>query len=113
MGVQGFLEAQPSFDIQKYATHDNYRRLGVEFMGTPRRHPYDTDRMVLVPSPFESDRVFYEFRLQDILHAEEVKSIVNHEGRSVQLVRFWIRRGSRALTISPFEVGAHVRPNAE
>lgn len=113
MGVQRFLEAQPSFDIQKSTTQENYRQLGVEFIGTPRRHPYDTDRMVLAPSPFESDRIFFEFRLQDILHAEAVKSIVNQEGRSVQLVRFWIRRGSRALTISPFEVGESVRLNAQ
>ncbi|MCA1754411.1 MAG: hypothetical protein LC641_06895 [Spirochaeta sp.] len=55
MGVQRFLEAQPSFDIQKSATQED-------------------------------------------------------EGRSVQLVRFWIRRGSRALTISHFEVGTSFSP---
>ncbi|MFN2312561.1 MAG: hypothetical protein ABR590_10985 [Spirochaetia bacterium] len=110
MGVQRFLEAQPSFDIQKSATQENYRKLGVEFIGTPRRHPYDSERMVLVPSPFETDRIFFEFRLNDILHAEEIKSIVTDEGRSVQLVRFWIRRGSRALTISHFEVGTSFSP---
>lgn len=113
MGVQRFLESQPSFEIQKYSSAEEYRLLGREFIGTPRRHPYDSDRIVLVPSPFETQRVFYEFRLQDVLHAEEANSIVNADGRNVQLVRFWIRLGSRGLQISPFEVGSAVRPNDE
>ena len=106
MAVRKYLEMQPVYELVRYRSHDNYAENSVPFSGTPRRHPYDSDKLVLVPHPFEQERVLYEFHLKDVLHVDELSSIVTERGENLPVMKLWVRLGSRAVQLFPIIVGA-------
>lgn len=106
-----WLETLPPHDLQKTDPHEGRRSGGVAFTGTPRRHPYDTKRLLLVATPFSSPGLLYEFHLRDILAVEEEPNLVTAEGNSIRMVRVWVRRGALGLLMQPFEVRAQQTPS--
>lgn len=100
----GFLDSLPVHEIIRYAGGDEYRGKSTTYDGAARKHPYDKDRLLLVPSPLEHLNVIYDFQINDILHAEPLRSLVTEKGESLQIVRLWIRYGSVALKMEPFRV---------
>ncbi len=104
MKAQKYLESLPAFDVARYDATRNYRSTAVCFSGAPRKHPYDREKIILIKSPFSSETVFYEFRLSDIIHAEDLPSIVTENGESIRMVNLWIRKKSMALRFQAFEV---------
>jgi len=92
-------------EIQKSGRRDDYLRRGVAFLGAPRKHPYDPEKIILVVNPFSRETDFYELRLQDILHVEERSNLVSEDGESVQIAEIWVLRGGLAVKFEPFVVG--------
>ena len=106
MKAKKYLESLPVSEVTKYDATQNYIKTSVCFSGAPRKHPYDHEKIILIRSPFSSRTLFYEFRLADITHAEDLPSIVTENGESVRMVNLWIRKGCLALKLQAFEVQA-------
>ncbi len=101
--MQYLMEA-PHYELKKYSGDERYSRDGSVFVGAPRKHPYDIHKLILIQDPFGSDPSFFEFSIRDILHVEDMPNIVNESGKSLKLVRIWIRKGSLGLSYRPFRV---------
>jgi inorganic pyrophosphatase len=98
-----YLENLPIHEIEKYSRSgppDNC----IPFKGSPKKHPYDSKKMLLVIEPFSSHTDFYEFNLEDIETLEELPNITNEKGDSVQMVRIWVQKGSFGVRYEPFQV---------
>ncbi|MDA8410598.1 MAG: hypothetical protein M0001_09425 [Treponema sp.] len=108
MSIKAYLEAEPLSEIERW--HGNPKGSGVAFVGTLRKHPYDEDKCLLISDPGEAEPAIYEFKVADIIAAEELASPVDPEGTSRNLARLWVRRGSLGVRYEPFEVDEPIRP---
>ncbi len=114
MAVQKYFEMQPVYELDLYRREQDYAERSVPFTGTPRRHPYDSEKVVLVPHPFEKERILYEFQLRDVIHLEQLSSIVTERGENLPVMKLWVRLGSRAVQLTPIVIGSeHATPTPE
>ncbi len=94
-----------SFQIQAYRKPKDFHALkheNVSFTGSPRKHPYDSDKIILVADPYSTNTFYFEFEKSDISYAEELPSVVNMEGNTVTMIRLWVKKGSIAIRSTPF-----------
>ncbi|HWR10973.1 MAG TPA: hypothetical protein VN445_04055 [Rectinemataceae bacterium] len=108
MSISEFLDTSPFFDIVRYGKHEALD--AVAFIGSLRKHPYDPEKCLLLTAEQEKlhwleEGVVLEFRIGDVLAADELASPVSEQGAVRPLVRLWIKRGAIALRYDPFEVG--------
>ena len=95
------------FEIQAYKRARNIKDLiktHVPFSGAPQRHPYEPDKVILIPDPFSTHTFYYEFQTEDISFIEELPSLVDIEGKTISMARIWVEKGSIGLRCSPFVV---------
>jgi inorganic pyrophosphatase len=106
MTINALLNVQEKFEIQAYysRTSDIDRRVHVPFSGSPRKHPFEKDKIILLADPFTGNTFYYEFRIKDICFAEELANITNIDGDSVPMTRVWIKKKSPAVMCTPFVV---------
>ena len=110
MHIINFLELKEKFEIQKYKNTETLdKKRYIPFSGSPRKHPYEKTRVILISDPFSEYTFFYEFNIEDIVFAEELSSISNLKGESVLMVRIWVKKDSIALQCTPFIVANLVR----
>ncbi len=103
--MPAFTEIKDKFEVQAYAkTGKIDRNAHLPFSGSPRKHPHDPDRIILVADPFTPSTFYYEFKVKDIGFAEELASITNMEGESVPMARIWVRKKSVGIRSTPFMV---------
>ena len=104
MTIERFLEKAKKFDVQTYKKSPELKLDFVPFSGTPQRHPYDKDRILLIADPLSTQTFYYEFNKTDIEGIEQLPSLVTMEGESVTIVRVWVRKGSIGIKSFPFVV---------
>ncbi|MBN2443724.1 MAG: hypothetical protein JXJ04_20350 [Spirochaetales bacterium] len=104
MSFEKYLESKPFYEITKYSRHPDYSKDNVAFTGSPRKHPYDKKKLLLISDPFSTNTVFYEFKLEDITRIDELSQIASEEGDIVKLVKLWVKKGSLGLKYEPFIV---------
>jgi inorganic pyrophosphatase len=107
MPIKDFPKDAKKFQLQVYkrpSDWENLHRSHVAFGGSPQKHPYDPDKIILVTDPYSSSTAYFEFRTDDISYVEEMNSIVNMEGQTVTMARIWVRKRSVAIRCSPFVV---------
>jgi inorganic pyrophosphatase len=102
MSVGTYLEARPFSDLIPYKAESPSDAVG--FIGALRKHPYDDEKCLLIADPTGCEPAIFEFRLADVLGAEEMPSPIDAEGKNISLVKLWIRRGSFGIRYEPFEV---------
>jgi len=107
MSIREYLESTPFFDLVKYGEHDALD--AVAFVGTPRKHPYDSEKCILFTAklaehPGESEATLIEFRMSDVIAIEELPSPVDKSGSARSLAKLWVKRGAIAIRYEPFEV---------
>ena len=102
--MQKYLQTSPVFEISTHLSYSHYAKDCVAFTGTPRKHPYDAKKIILISDPFSTNTVFFEFKIDDVVHMEELTNIVTESGESVILVKVWVRRGSLGVRYEPFVV---------
>lgn len=108
MSVREYLQSNGISDLVKY--RDHHAMDAVSFIGTLRKHPYDSEKCLLLTSGPDSSAWFdegtiLEFRVADVCGADELPSPVDETGAAWNLIRLWIRKGSIGLKYEPFEVG--------
>ena len=101
-------KAFEKFEIQKYYRKPKDLKLlkqtHVAFTGSPQKHPYDAQRVVLISDPYSTNTIYYEFMKNDISYIEELPSVVNVDGETVMAVRLWVKKQSIAVRSSAFIV---------
>ena len=107
MPIRHLLATATCKDLQKYNSNISREELldkFISFTGSPRKHPYDAARLLLVTDPFSQQTSYYDFETADIAYAEEINTLVTPEGESVTMVRLWLRKGCLGIHCSPFQV---------
>ena len=106
MPVKKFLQEPKNLQLQPYKkskADKDLRKSHVPFSGSPHKHPYDNKKFILIADPYCTS-VFYEFENKDVDYAEELPSIVNIDGETVNMILIWVKKDSVALRCSPFIV---------
>jgi hypothetical protein len=112
MNSMNYLEMLPLSSITKYAKGQS--KDGIPFIGYPRVHPSEKNKLILVYDPQGEEPAVLEFKLEDILFVDEVPSAVTEAGEGVPMVKLWVRRGAFGMILEPFEVNDPVpRPQGE
>ena len=107
MSSHNFLESLPLNEIAKYSKGPP--KNGISFTGHPRQHPVDKSKVILIYDPLGANPMVMEFKLEDLLFVEELHSAVTETGEGLPLMKLWIRKGSRAVLLEPFEVDEPIR----
>lgn len=95
------------FELQVYKRPANLQDLKthhVAFTGSPRKHPYDPYKVMLVVDPFSTNTFYYEFSIEDISFAEDLPNIVSLDNETITMVRIWVKKRSVAIRCTPFWV---------
>lgn len=106
MPITKFLQEPKKLELQPYKKgnkSEDLRKTHVPFSGSPHKHPYDTKKFILIADPYCTS-VYYEFETCDVEYAEELPSIVNIEGETVNMLLIWVKKDSIGLRCSPFLV---------
>ena len=99
------LETIEKFEIQAYKKSGRVdKKDHVPFSGSPRKHPWDSEKIILIADPFTGNTFYYEFKINDIGFAEELASMTNIDGESVGMARIWVKKKSVAIQSNPFVV---------
>jgi len=107
MSDESIPKDSEKFEIQAYKRPRNLKDLiktHVPFSGAPQRHPYESDKVILIPDPFSTHTFYYEFETENISFIEELPSLVDLEGSTISMARIWVKKGSIGLRCSPFVV---------
>ena len=106
--MNGFLQKTEKFEIQSYKRRPKdlkgLRQTHVAFSGSPQKHPYDPQKVILVADPFSDSTFYFEFDKEDISYVEELPNIVNIEGETVTVARVWVKKRSVGIRCTPFIV---------
>ena len=95
------------FEIQAYQKPEDFKSIKkthVPFTGSPQRHPYDSEKIILITDPFSSNTIYYEFKTEDITYMEELPNIVGIKGKAIIMVRIWLKKLSLGIRCAPFIV---------
>jgi hypothetical protein len=107
MTSESYPQEAVKFHIQAYQKPKNIQSLKnthVSFSGSPKKHPYDRNKVILVADPFSTDTLYYEFNKDDISYLEELPNLVSLDGETITMVRIWVKNMSIAIRCSPFIV---------
>ncbi|MDR2517906.1 MAG: hypothetical protein LBD13_00640 [Spirochaetaceae bacterium] len=105
--ISYFEVLPPLYKIARYS--DGASKNGIPFTGCPRQHPSDKNKLILVYDPLGESPTVMEFKLEDVLGAEEAHSAVTEDGDTAPLVKLWIRKGARGILFELFEVDDPIR----
>jgi inorganic pyrophosphatase len=108
MPISTLLKKTEKFEIKKYKKPKDHKTIvetHIPYSGSPHKHPYDNEKMVLVIDPYYTNNFYYEFNKSDISYIEELPNLVNLEGEIFTIVRIWIKKMSIAVRCTPFIVG--------
>ncbi len=97
MPIMKFPEEHEKFEIQAYKKPKSLKLLKethIAFTGSPRKHPYDPDRVILITDPYSRITSYYEFKTADISYVEEMVNLVDIEGETVPMARIWVKKKS-------------------
>jgi inorganic pyrophosphatase len=107
MTFESYPQEALKFQIQAYKKPKDLhvlRKTHVSFSGSPQKHPYDTNKVIIIADPFSTHNLYYEFNKDDISYVEELPSLVNIDGSAIAVVRVWVKKLSVAIRCSPFIV---------
>ncbi len=102
MSISAYLETAPLYEVVKYQRA--IPKDAVSFVGSPRKHPYEEGKLILILDPRLEPPAIIEFKLSDIAAAEELASPVTERGEGVRMVKLWVRHGAMGVIHEPFEV---------
>jgi inorganic pyrophosphatase len=102
--MQKRLQRVMTFDILPFKWPQDLRKTHVHFSGPLLKHPYDSERVILVADPHNGNTVYYEFRVDDISFLEQLSSTVDIGGRVIRFARLWVKKGSIGVMCTPFMV---------
>ena len=113
MAYLKLLEEGHFYEIQRsFRKRADLEKQAVAYSGSLRPH-YNPNMVLLLNHPLDNTGEIYEFRLEDILYAQDLPSISRPGGVTVEQTRLWVRLGSPAMRMQPFRVGNSDEGGAE
>lgn len=109
MTIDTLLKKAEKFEIDTYKRPPDFIDRHVSFTGMPEKHPYDPEKVVLISDPLSTNISYYEFEIADIEGAEELPSLGTIDGKSIRIIRIWVRKGSIGIRSTPFVVETTVK----
>ena len=107
MPISLLLDVKEKFEVQAYKKPKNRDlHTHIPFSGSPRKHPYEDEKLILIADPFTTNTFYYEFKIMDIGFAEELPNMTNIDGDVISMARIWVKKQSVALRCTPFIVDA-------
>ncbi len=106
------LKEIKKFELQRYQRPiavESLRENHVAFSGSPRKHPYDKEKVIIVIDPYSTNPFYYEFNRGDIAFVEELPNIVSLDNETISMVRVWVVKNSVGVRATPFIVGDTLR----
>lgn len=91
-------------ELEKYKDPERLKREAIPFVGQVKQQGQDREKIFLRHDATQSGSALYEFKAQDVLYAEEVKTITDEAGQGWRMVKIWVRKGAIALKLEPFTV---------
>jgi hypothetical protein len=107
MSIASYLEALPLSEIATYTKGPP--KDSIPFTGYPRQHPSEKGKLILIYDPLGASPSILEFKIEDVVHIDELHSAVNQAGEGVPLVKLWVRRGAHGVIMEPFQVSDPVQ----
>jgi len=107
MPITTFLQQAKTLEIQTFKKHKDLKTLKadhVPFSGSPLKHPYDREKVILLVDPFSGNSFYYEFKTDDISLVEELPNLVSMDGETIQMARIWVKKWRVGLRCTPFVV---------
>ena len=107
MPLTDLIKKSNKYEIQSYKKRTDLKELKkthVPFIGSPQKHSYNHEIVILQIEPYNTNTSYYEFKTKDIFHVEELPNITNMDGETVTMVRIWVKKKSVALRCTPFLV---------
>ena len=107
MNLESYPQEAAKFQIEAYKKPRDLhllRQNHVSFTGSPKKHPYDANKVILIADPFSSDNLYYEFIKEDISYVEELPNLVDLDGETIAVVRVWVKKLSVGIRCTPFIV---------
>lgn len=105
--ITSYLENLPLHEIVRCTKE--FSKNGISFIGYPRQYPSDKTKIILIQDPLGDNPLLMEFKIEDVLGAEELHSAVTTDGETAPLVKLWIRKGAKGVMLEPFEVDEPIR----
>jgi hypothetical protein len=102
MKTEKYLETMPINNIVKLSGKPP--KGSIPFTGCPRAHPTEKNKILLVYDPLGINPSLMEFKVEDVLFAEDLSQAITESGEGIPLVKLWIRKGARGVLLEPFEV---------
>ena len=91
-------------ELQKYSEPKRLADKAVPYVGQPKQNETDPDKIYLRLNPLSSNGAILEFKTEDVMFAENVKTVSEKDGAAFQIVKLWIRKGSIGIKLEPFSV---------
>ncbi len=90
--------------LDKYSDPTRLLKDAIPYIGQPKKHKTDQDKIFLRLNPLSSNGAILEFQTNDIVFAENVKTVSQKDGTAFQIIKIWIRKGSIGIKLEPFAV---------
>ena len=107
MTEESYPQEALKFQIQAYKKPKELhvlKKTHVSFSGSPRKHPYDSNKVILIVDPFSANNLYFEFNKDDVSYVEELPNLVDLDGNAIAVVRVWVKKLSVAIRCTPFIV---------
>ncbi len=102
------LKEIKKFELQRYqrpVAVEGLRENHVAFSGSPRKHPHNRKKVILIIDPYSTNPFYYEFNRDDIAFVEELPNITNLDNETITMARVWVVKNSVGVRATPFIVG--------
>ncbi len=90
--------------LEKYKDPNRLPEEAVPYIGQPKQNESDPDKIFLRLNPLSSNGALLEFKTEDVVFAENVKTVSQKDGTAFQIAKIWIRIGSVGIKLEPFAV---------
>lgn len=91
-------------ELQKYTKPTRLADEAIPYIGQPKQHESEPNKIFLRLNPLSSNGAILEFKTEDIMFAEDVKTVSQKDGAAFQIVKIWVKKGSIGIKLEPFSV---------
>lgn len=91
-------------ELKKYTDPNRLNNEAIPFIGQPKQSNSDPNKIFLRLNPLSSNGAILEFKTEDVVFVENVKTVSQKDGTAFQIVKLWIQKGSVGIKLEPFSV---------
>lgn len=91
-------------ELEKYRDPNRLMKEAIPYIGQPKQQEGNPEKIYIRLNPLSSNGAFLEFKTQDVVYAETVKTVSQNDGTAFNIVKIWIRKGSIGIKMEPFSV---------